>query len=65
MAEETALRTIELHRITRRSLLTVVVILAVLLILADVISVGRFFSILALIFDHMRRLFEELSSVFS
>jgi len=45
--------------------LTVVVILAVLLILADVISVGRFFSILALIFDHMRRLFEELSSVFS
>lgn len=55
----------EFHRITRRSLLTVIVILAALLILADVISVGRFFSILALIFDYMRKLFEELSSVFS
>ncbi len=59
------MKNMELHRITRRSLLTVVIILAVLLILADVISVGRFFSILALIFDHMRRLFEELSKVFS
>ena len=54
----------EHHRIIKQSLVTVILVLAVLLILAGVISVRRFLLILAMISETLRRLFEELSGLF-
>ncbi|UCD73442.1 MAG: hypothetical protein JSW01_02015 [Candidatus Bathyarchaeota archaeon] len=58
------MRRVEPNRIIERGLVTVVLLLGVLLIVAEVISVGKFFSILAMFFDILRRVFEELSRMF-
>jgi len=47
-----------------RSILTILLVMSIFLIVAGVISVGRFFAILAMIFDILRRVFEELSGMF-
>lgn len=54
----------EPYRLIKQSLVTVILVLAVLLILAGVISVRRFFLILAMVFETFRKLFEELSKLF-
>ena len=58
---ESQLRIPEPHRVRKQSLVTVILVLSALLILAGVISLPRFFLILAMVFETLGKLFEELS----